>query len=365
MGLREFFESTFKAIQPLLAKFTGTLGSPAFLSAIKRLGAEVGKVFGNLIAPAQRALDFLSRYPTCKAKPIKVFPLARRYTLIPPALPEQCPARILAYCGERSMPPWVLTCLLCLTKSLAKLTRYRTVIGLLASGDIAGATAKIGAWVETVATALVGAWPTISAQLGKWGTKFWDWLTEPGGPISTAGTKIAGVVGAISGEVLKAWPTIAAELFKWGTQFWNWLMAPTGPINTASTKLDALVVKVTEWINLPSTIASLSGIGKTMGGNLVTGLESASQEATTVARINTALGSLLQLAADFLTLQRTVLVKIGGTLASGILDGIVSKVQTEGPGKLSKRFSIFWGRVSCSGHFLHRGKKTSRGLVHH
>ena len=360
VGLREFFESTFKAIQPLLAKFTGTLGSPAFLSAIKRLGAEVGKVFGNLIAPAQRALDFLSRYLDLQSQANQGIPAGATVYTHPTSAAGAVPGANLGLLRgtiNAALGPDVLTMF---DQVTGKINRIRTVIGLLASGDIAGATAKIGAWVETVATALVGAWPTISAQLGKWGTKFWDWLTEPGGPISAAGTKIAGVVGAISGEVLKAWPTIAAELFKWGTQFWNWLMAPTGPINTASTKLDALVVKVTEWINLPSTIASLSGIGKTMGGNLVTGLESASQEATTVARINTALGSLLQLAADFLTLQRTVLVKIGGTLASGILDGIVSKVQTEGPGKV-KPFLDLLGPSFMLGAFSTQGKENIKG----
>lgn len=47
VGLREFFEGTFKAIQPLLTEFVNTISSEDFMSGLNQLGQNVG----NFIAP--------------------------------------------------------------------------------------------------------------------------------------------------------------------------------------------------------------------------------------------------------------------------------------------------------------------------
>jgi len=362
VGLREFFESTFKAIQPLLAKFTATLGSPAFLSAIKRLGAEVGKVFGNLIAPAQRALDFLSQYLTLQSQASQGIPAGATVYTHPASAAGAMPGANLGLLRgtiQAALGPDVLAMF---DQVTGKINEIRTVIGLLASGDIAGATAKIGTWIGTIATALVNAWPTISAQLGKWGTQFWNWLTEPGGPISTAGTKIAGVVGAISGEITKNWPAISAELSKWATKFWTWITGPGGVVETALTKLDAVMVAISGWVNSDTTKTGIFNVGSSLGSNLVGGLESLASSADTHTRTIALIGALLTLINDTLKTQAEVIKAIGGGLALGLLDGLVSKIRTDGPAKVGQALLDLLGPTFMLGAFSTQGKENIKGV---
>jgi hypothetical protein len=229
-------------------------------------------------------------------------------------------------------------------------------------GVLETAGGNLGRLVSSISNLLVTNWPTISAKLGEWGLNFWNWLTGPGGVLGQAGAKIGELVLILSAEVIKGWPTVSAKLSEWGTKFWNWLTEPGGAIETATTKLDGLVNKFVEWVNSGTTQARINDIGKSLGGNLVTSLETSTRSGETSARLTILLGNLLTLVNDLLKAQATVIKEIGGGLASGLIDGIVSKIKTEGPAKVGQALLDLVGPVLMGGALTTEGRKNIQGV---
>lgn len=245
-----------------------------------------------------------------------------------------------------------------LVKSL--MPQLAVILGKL-SPIVADVGNKIGSFVQRLVAA--GNFQPFLDILSNLGLQFWSWLTGPGGALSQAGSKIGDLVGTLSAKFSEAWPAISAKLLEWGARFWDWLTAPGGAIETAVTKLDALVVKFTEWVSSESVRKSIEGVGSSLGGNLVTGVVAIGAAGDTQSRFSTMLTSLLSLINDIIKAQAVLIASIGGALASGLLDGIVNTIKTEGPEKVKQAILDLLGPTFMAGIFSTQGKANIGGAV--
>jgi hypothetical protein len=225
---------------------------------------------------------------------------------------------------------------------------------------IAAAGANIADFVTRLVSA--GNFQPFLDMLNDLGTKFWNWLTGPNGAASQAGTMISGVMTSLSKLFSDNWPTISATLADWGKKFWDWLTAPGGVIDTSITKLDELVKKFTDWANSDAARAGMSQMGQSLGENLVTGVVAAGESGGAKDRITGLINSLLMLLKDIIQAQMTLITSIGGSLASGFLDGVVNTIKTEGPEKVKQAVLDLLGPTFMAGIFSTQGKQNLGNL---
>lgn len=220
---------------------------------------------------------------------------------------------------------------------------------------VAAAGANVADFVNRLVAA--GNFQPFLDVLRDLGAQFWDWLTGPGGALSQIGPMIGRLVAGLSKTFADNWPTISATLLEWGAKFWDWLTAPGGVIDTAVTKLDELVNQFTDWAGSDAARAGMSQVGQSLGENLVTGVVAAGESGGAKDRITGLVNSLLQLLYDIIQAQMTLITSIGGALASGFLDGVVSTIKAEGPEKVKQAILDLLGPTFMAGIFSTQGKQ--------
>jgi hypothetical protein len=225
---------------------------------------------------------------------------------------------------------------------------------------VAAAGANVADFVNRLVAA--GNFQPFLDVLNDLGARFWEWLTGPGGALSQAGPMIGRVVSGLSKTFSDNWPTISATLVEWGKKFWDWLTAPGGVIDTAVTKLDELVKQFTAWAGSDAARAGMSQVGQSLGENLVTGVVAAGESGGAKDRITGLLNSLLQLLRDIIQANMTLITSIGGSLASGFLDGVVNTIKTEGPEKVKQAVLDLLGPTFMAGIFSTQGKQNLGNL---
>ncbi len=110
----------------------------------------------------------------------------------------------------------------------------------------AAAPARIGEFINGVATFLAEHGPGAWAQLSAWGTQFWNWLTETAVPMLA--TKAGELLAGIGDWIVKNGPGTWAALAAWGAQFWDWLTNPTtGAIINAGMELQKIATAIGTW----------------------------------------------------------------------------------------------------------------------
>jgi hypothetical protein len=220
---------------------------------------------------------------------------------------------------------------------------------------VAAAGANIADFVNRLVAA--GNFKPFLDVLNDLGTKFWEWLTGPDGALSKVGPTIGRVITALSKIFSDNWPTISATLADWGKKFWDWLTEPGGVIDTAITKLDGLVKQFTTWAGSDATRAGMNQVGQSLGENLVTGVVESGESGGAKDRITGLINSLLQLLYDTIQASMTLISSIGGSLASGFLDGVVNTIKAEGPERVKQAVLDLLGPTFLAGIFSTQDKQ--------
>ena len=170
------------------------------------------------------------------------------------------------------------------------------------------------------------AWKnTIQPTLQEWGTKFWDWLTGPGGVIEQAKTKLAALQTGI-GEWLKTnGPAAWEQLKTWGTDFWNWLTGPGGALVNTGAELLKVAASIATWLdtNWNSTIKPALDEWTPKFWEWLTGPGGA------IANVNTEVNKIAFAIRDWTELEETknIIRNAGRSLGEFLTDGIVNGVK--------------------------------------
>lgn len=208
------------------------------------------------------------------------------------------------------------------------------------------------------------AWPTIQATLSEWGTKFWNWLTGPGGALEQAGGKIAEFAGGLGKAFTDNWPTISAQLVTWKDQFWNWLTGPDGAIFQAATKIGEVAKKIADWLS-----NNWDGLIKpTLMGWVGMFWEWISGKGGVIDTIASTMVNLTNGIADW-TRERTTqkaLNDIGRDVALAIFDGIGNLFKDQGQSDsvmLHLINSLNQARINLAESIANIGGSISAGLI--
>jgi hypothetical protein len=207
--------------------------------------------------------------------------------------------------------------------------------------DIIAAFEKIGSvaseFIGGFAEALEGGWPAIKEFLAEWASRFWDWLTGPGGAMENTGDIVAGIASTIGGFLRDSWPTIAGELSEWAALFWDWISTDVIPV--AQDKLSEISAAILGWAESPDTQDNLASIGETAGQALVEGVGALVSIAETWTPILMGLAGALSESASSSLLP--ALREIAKGLARGFIKGITDALGIELPERTLDALSEF------------------------
>ena len=326
------------ALLPIITEFLDKAILP-LLPAVERLG----EVFSNLFHDLSSGVDPFTAIQRMM------------FDLLPPTLAADV-MRIVSAIGELfkafqtgDFQPFI-----------DKLSRLASDFWIWLTGPggvISQVGVQIGNIFSLISSQFSANWPTISAVLSEWAVKFWDWITGPNGVLSSVATKIGELLPVLSGEFEKAWPTISAVLSEWAVKFWDWITGPNGVLPTAFTKLGTILDEIKKWAESDLTKNSLAEFGSNAGGILVKGIVATGDAAETRTKISELFTSLLTLLKQLIETHQAIFGNLGTSIASGIIDGIVETIKTEGPARVGQALLDMAGPVFLLGAFSTKGKE--------
>lgn len=177
-------------------------------------------------------------------------------------------------------------------------------------GGVAGVLTEIS-------NQLGAAWPMIQAILATWGAQFWAWTGEA---YANLPANLSKLVTGLNEALVNFLPQIRATTRDWAGVIWEWVK--TAAVG-AGAALAALIVAIFVWASSPEGGAALTGLGDTLGQNLVDGMGTMFQDTTRVgAVLLTLIGALL---AGATAIAGTLIV-IGGQIVAGIFTGIINAI---------------------------------------
>lgn len=191
--------------------------------------------------------------------------------------------------------------------------------------DLANLLGDVGG---KIASALAANWPAIQAELSKWSTRFWTWLTGEngkGGALQAVGEQLGKVANAI-----RLWlsnPKNVDPIFDavrgWANMFWLWITDPqSGVLVTVARNMEKLVKALDDWAQSPDTVEQMQAIGARLANDILDGIgrlfDNPGESENLLTRLARSIWNAVQSLASFFA-------NIGANIGSGIVKGILSR----------------------------------------
>lgn len=183
------------------------------------------------------------------------------------------------------------------------------------TGGDSGAIGQVGAFIGQQ---LQDAWTNyIQPQLTIWGGQFMNWVGTVYANIPTA---LTGLITSISDFLTEYWPTISATLFEWSTKFWEWTTQAALGVGVA---MAAIATALLAWAMSPEAQEATSGLGANIGKMIVDGIKLLFQGTEGTGSVLASLASGLIVGIAGITGS---LIIFGGELVAGIVSGILASL---------------------------------------
>jgi hypothetical protein len=210
---------------------------------------------------------------------------------------------------------------------------------------------KLNALVTGITDWIAQHGPATWAQLVQWATDFWTWLMGPAGAITLAEANLFLLGNSISGGLQRAWlQQIKPALTVWGTEFWDWLSASGGITDQVSQKMVDLTDAFDKWANSSDTKNTIKRVGATIGGLINNAVGDFFASAEGQASTDNALKRFVLALTTSIANIKEGLVAIGKNIGVTLLDGIVELLTgKEASASIQEAFGRFF-QLYLGGH---------------
>ena len=141
--------------------------------------------------------------------------------------------------------------------------------------------------------------------------------------VKVGGPKIAEFIQGVADTLAGGWPAISAELSKWPSRFWEWLTGKGGALEQATNELNKLGASIADWANSDELAKMFQGVGESIASTIVDGMTVLlGSEATgneTITAFHASLSKAALAAAD-------AFKTIGADIETGIITGFWEKL---------------------------------------